>query len=587
MTRFWIVALCIVMLAGPAGAQVSIRASVDSRQVYRDELINLTVEVTGATNVSQPKLGPLDGLRLVGTGRGTAFSFGTGGSSASATFTYYLKPTRSGKVKVPAATLSYGGKVLKTKPIEVTVLATTARPAPRPRSGFAPPWPSSPAPPLPETSEAEEAHLTLKASVDRTTAYVNQQVTYTLTLARSSELWQAQFDLPEFTGFRTEELPDVPVEVREQEGRRVAVQRERVALFPSTPGQKEIPAAKLVYMLSAFSPGVEQVKSEAIKLNVLPLPEANRPAGFSGAVGQWRAEAMLDRSEVGVGDAATLKVVVTGEGNVETVTPPEVRLPADIEQYKPQEERRSEAQGVKIKGRATFEYVLVPKRPGSHTVGPAELAYFDPVGQVYRLARTKPLQLTVTGTGVASGPIAGASRAAVQAGAEDIHHIKSSPGKSVLRLQSAGWMLSLLQIVPAAMALWVALSFRHQQRLREDGAYARRYGAARQARRRLAEARRQARDEAADGFYGAVSRAVQGYIADLLDLTKADLSGAEAATILTERGADPELAGAVRTLLEQCEQARFAPLGNSTAGREQVLDQARRLLDRLRRTLGP
>jgi hypothetical protein len=56
-----------------------------------------------------------------------------------------------------------------------------------------------------------------------------------------------------------------------------------------------------------------------------------------------------------------------------------------------------------------------------------------------------------------------------------------------------------------------------------------------------------------------VSKALWKYFGDKLAIPQADFSVEGAAKVLTDRGIDPGLLAALRSLLETCDLARFAP----------------------------
>ncbi|MCP2848858.1 hypothetical protein, partial [Salmonella enterica] len=59
-----------------------------------------------------------------------------------------------------------------------------------------------------------------------------------------------------------------------------------------------------------------KVKSKPVNVEVRELPEDGKPEGFSGAVGNFSYKAELSKDQVKANDAVTIKLTVTGKGNI-------------------------------------------------------------------------------------------------------------------------------------------------------------------------------------------------------------------------------------------------------------------------------
>src|SRR5262249_40120157 len=64
------------------------------------------------------------------------------------------------------------------------------------------------------------------------------------------------------------------------------------------------------------------VQSEPLHLEVLPLPDAGKPADFSGAVGTFDLHVSASPRELKAGDPVTITTTVEGDGNLAAITPP-------------------------------------------------------------------------------------------------------------------------------------------------------------------------------------------------------------------------------------------------------------------------
>ncbi|WP_054692980.1 BatD family protein [Desulfosarcina cetonica] len=156
------------------------------------------------------------------------------------------------------------------------------------------------------------------------------------------------------------------------------------------------------------------LQSDPLTVTVRDLPA--RPSGvkFSGLVGRFDIQAKLDKSDLPVGDSATLTVAISGTGNIMDAAPPAIPVPADFKSYadNPEESIQKGANG--YSGSKTFRTALVPVQAGKFRIKPITLSYFDVAAGTYRIVATPALDIRVT-------PSA--------AGANDIDVVRAAPGQ--------------------------------------------------------------------------------------------------------------------------------------------------------------
>ena len=76
------------------------------------------------------------------------------------------------------------------------------------------------------------------------------------------------------------------------------------------------------------------VTSDAIKIRVDPLP-SGAPSDFKGAVGQFAMSTAVDKKTTRTNEPVSIKVTLSGTGNIKLLEGPAVELPPDFEQYSP------------------------------------------------------------------------------------------------------------------------------------------------------------------------------------------------------------------------------------------------------------
>jgi len=381
--------------------------------------------------------------------------------------------------------------------------------------------------------------------------------------------------VPEPEGFWVEDItpegqPQVEELTRNGQSYTTAVIR-RIALVPTGPGERRIDPVVLDVQVRVrrtdlfsgfFGLGTEVVStavvSNPLTFQVEPLPPG-RPEPFSGVVGRLEVSAGLDRDSVDVNEAVTLRVRVSGDGNIRAVPNPVLDLSTDFEVFPPDVSESVQAFGRGLSGEKTFEYVLIPRAPGERKIPEISFGFFDERAGEYRTATAERLALKVTGVAQV-GPIQ-LVRGGVLQLREDIRFIHLGtaslrPRGRILFKGAAFWMFALLPLAGIAGA--VALR-RHHDLLEGDVAYARGRSAGRIAKKRLAHARRLALGRDVRAFYGEVARALRGLVADRLNLAEAGLQASELTARLVARGVGDTTMDEIRGCLEHCDRQRFAP----------------------------
>ena len=243
------------------------------------------------------------------------------------------------------------------------------------------------------------------AAVFPDTVYAGEPITYQVAVLLSED---ARFRLRRDPEFRPPELRGLlayqlgrPQRVPGQiyGGRQYEVHVFQRALFAVAPGKLSIPASSLSYALSR-TPGYYSreerfaVQAESLSVVVEPLPEEDRPADFTGAVGVLQLGAKLDSTTTRSGDPVVLTVTVSGAGNVKLFPRPDIEIPwASV--VSASDRVRVDSLGSRVRGSREFDYILTPVRSGNLVLPALHYSYFDPDRGVYAVAESAPVELRV------------------------------------------------------------------------------------------------------------------------------------------------------------------------------------------------
>ncbi len=580
-----------------ADASPSIEISVSESRVPLGGQITMDLVITNAPGkISKPALGTVDGFMTYSQGHSQEISIVNGQMSSRSIFSYVLVANAAGRKTIGPFDVVIDGRTFKVAPVQVEVVPDSARPSANPNPVQA----SSPiqgglSPRAVPTSSVADKDVFIQAWTDKDEVLVNEPITLTYTFYQRVPADPKGFDKdPVLTGFWSEDLPPEKIAKRREktiDGIRYVVQDIRkIVLFPIEAGAFTVDPGTIVVnvqvrqddpMSGFFSSSpytsvsfMTQIVAKKIVLDPIPvtvkmLPSEGKPASFGGAVGNYLMEGTVDKNAVEAGDPVTFRLRVWGRGNINTLPMPSLPKLDDFKVYDSSSSTNVSKDRLVVEGEKITETVMVPKKPGKYTIPPVEFSYFDLTDKTYRVMKTDPQVITVTGSAV---DVSEESTTATAAGdepaggqdvsmiAKDIRFIKSSAAPRAL----SGYDLhqNPLYWIAAGILLagWVVFSFMASAP-QADGAaglkdmkFRRSHAVARQ---KLKGAKRMLREEKQDEFYAETSRAVYGYFGDKLGVSPQSVS-LPVIEARTGEELGPELFNEIKKLFDELSAGRFA-----------------------------
>ena len=509
-------------------------------------------------------------------------------SSYSWSYQLMVPPGAKGPFVIGAARARLGSREIKSNTITVRVGKSTgggSAPQGRQRGGGFPLDLFGGGQPEPQPQSTASSGTFIRAVADKTRVYVGEPVVVTWSICTGQNGINAAVTSDARTdGFWSEDVPSTAPR-GSSTAQTIAGQTYQVstlsqkALFPLREGKltitpMEVDAAQVDFFGMAVRK--QHLKSEPLAIEALPLPREGQPTGFDAGnvnVGKYTLTMRADRTTVSVGEAVTITLEVKGVGNVRNVHMPVVATPDGWKAYQPKETVTLDAPGG-VGGTKASEVLLLPERAGAVMIPSAELATFDPEAKRYVALKSDPLRLDVTGDAKAAGaPRLSGAGAAAEPTVENVitaairpirarSRLERDVGTTLLRSRAFGWILFL---PPFAFGLTIVVE-RVRERLALDTRRGRRRRMRSLVRQRLraAEAHREA--GRATDFYIEIERVLREVLASRLGRSVMGLRHDELSALLAARGTPAELTARVLTELEACDQARFAPGGQTEAG---------------------
>ena len=584
MTRLYRTALSIMLTVAcalTAAAQNSLTVDVPS-VVSTDEIFRVVFTASYSkgrvTDFTPPAF---DGLEvLAGPVSSTSTSFqsinGKNTTSSSRSFTYTVRALKEGKITLAPASVRIGGEVCSSSPVTIEAIKGDA-------AG------GSTSSPRAESAAVGE-DLMLRLTVSKTDVVVGEPVIATLKLyVRTSSIGGFEdVRFPAFDGFWSQEI-DAPQNIqfsRENYNGQVynAALLRRYMLLPQQTGEITVDPAEIVCLLQVRTrPSASQsifdgffdtyqtlrkrVSSDPVTVRVSPLP-SGAPASFTGGVGDYSMSASFSTDSVKAHEAASLKVVISGTGNINLLEAPSVQLPPDFESYDMRKTEDIKAGASGASGRVIFEFPFIPRAPGRFVIPPVEFTYYDIASGRYRTLSSGPLSLGVAEGDAASAAVmpSGVNKQSVKSLGEDIRFISTVPHlrmKGRLLADTPFMWIYPLVLVLLTAAVWVWLERTASRR--SDLAGTRNRRARKVAGTRLRSAASYMKQGLFSAFYEELHKALEGYISDKLMLPVADLTRERIESELRASGKDEALVRELFEILDACEYARYAPAADSGA----------------------
>jgi hypothetical protein len=523
---------------------------------------------------------------ISGPNQSSSMQWVNGQMSASIAYSYILYARQAGKYTIGMASIEYKGKTLKTESIQIEV--TQGKPKQQQQQAGQ------------STTDVGD-NLLVKAFADKQRVRLGEQLIVTFKLfTRVSVSGYNLAKAPAFDGFWGEdfEMPKQPNQTDEVlNGKKYrSVVLKRTALFATQSGMLKIAPLEVRCVVQVQTkrrgndpfdqffndPFFQQVqttnmdvKSNPLTITVDPLP-AHAPSGFSGAIGRFTFNVGVDKHAVKAGDPITLKVIVSGSGNIRLVTLPKPQLPADIESYEPKiSEDITRDEGI-IRGKKTAEYLLIPRNAGQRVVEPIQFVYFDLEKKEYITLRSPRFEFSIEpGKEFSSTGISIAAKEDVRMLGQDIRFLKLSMGTLHQKNESgsAGWFIVGMLLPPLAFA--GAWFFRKRmEKIYGDMPRLLFETAGREASSRLKKARALLEQGNTESYHAEILKALTEYLEHKLRIEKAHFVMDMAVKQLSQHSVKEEVIHSLKTCMERAEYARYAPGSDTTEARKELLDGA-------------
>ncbi len=498
-------------------------------------------------------------------------------SSVSVSFTYTLQATKTGTYSVPPGSIVVEGQKYTSNGLSIKVL-----PADDPSA-------ASSANQNSQSSKASSASISndkifIRTSVSKSNLYEQEPLVVTYKLYTLADVvGMNNVKLPDFNGF-------MKVELDQNQNKQLSYENfngknygtivlYQALLYPQRTGEITIDKANFEAVIrlqnktqvrsifddffDSYTNVNKTIVAPAVKVMVNSLP-GSKPANFSGTVGSFSLISNITTKEVKANDAVTLKVIISGNGNMKMIKNPEISFPDGFELYDPKVNNNFRTTTSGVSGTKTIEYLFIPRHAGDFEIPAAEFTYFDLQLKTYKTLKTLPYRLKVLKSDGGEAPVTGGSylsKEDVKQLGKDIRFIETAPiqlGKEEEAIFGSliSWLVYVLPLLGSFILFQI---FRKKAIENANLKFVKNKRANKMATKRLKLAQKLLVDGKKDQFYDEVLKAVWSYLGDKLSIAPALLTKEKVEFELLNLAVNDDAIKQFTNILNTCEFARYAP----------------------------
>lgn len=510
-------------------------------------------------------------------------------SSSTITYTYILMGVSEGEFSIPAANITADGEQYKSNTLTIKVLPPDQTMSSAQQAGRGQQQQGRASSSNSSSGQISANDLFITATVNKTNAYEQEAILLTYKVYFLVNLRELEIKMPNLKGFLTQEveLQRGQPTLEHYNGRNYnTIVWSQYVLFPQQTGKLEIPSIDFDATVAIrtqrnvdpfdifFNGGStyvdvrKTISTPKLTVNVNPLP-SGKPASFGGGVGEFDIKSSISTTELKANEAVTLKLEISGVGNMKLISTPEVAFPQDFETYDPKVDNKFSLTRNGLSGKKVIEYLAIPRHAGTFTIPPVEFSYFDLKTKSYKILMTPSYELNVAKNGNDNSNQVVTNftnKEDVRLIGQDIRYIHTGS----IKLMPKGKFLFgtglyyLCYLIPLLLLLAVIVINRQRAIDNANVSKVRTKNANKVAVKRLKIADKLLKESKQEAFYEEVLKALWGYISDKMNIPVANLSKDSVEQQLIQHGVDKELSDKFLHLLNECEFARYAP--SSIAG---------------------
>jgi hypothetical protein len=582
-----VVLICLLFIGNLLSAQVQFEAKVSRNTVGLNERFRIDFSMNADGDDFTPPNFEACGFRLIaGPSQMVSQSWVNGRSSFQKAYSYTLMPLQKGNLTIKSATIEINGQVYKSNPVKISVSNSVELPKD----------PNQ----IPQINVDDNLYLV--ADISKTNPFVNEPITVVYKLYFSNNIGISDFkelNKPKYNDFWSQNIDIkefVPGEENFKGQRFRYVVLRKTVLYPQKSGKLDIEPLSLeiecqvptgrrnIFGQFQVTEASKRVSAGSKSINVKALPEEGKPEDFAGAVGKFNFNVSPSATTLKSGESLTLKVSVTGTGNLKLFSLPKPIVPSSLEMYDPEHKENINTPLSGMNGSVIDNYTIIPQYKGNYAIKPLKFSYFDLGTSSYKTITSSEINLNVLqGEGIASkNPTLNPNKVPVEA-AKSFAYIKQKTNLSQTDEKGflgSGLFYSLLFLPLLAIPFVVVIKKKKDEqdadvfgnKIKMSNKLAKKY---------LSEAKQHLNNK--EPFYIALEKSMHNFLKAKINIETSEMNKDKISEIMLARNANPETISEFITLTENCELARYAQ--SSSVAIQQDYDKAVEIISELEKQI--
>jgi hypothetical protein len=537
-----------------------------------------------------------------GPNQSQSMSIMNGNVSQSISWSFILAAKKEGKFTIAPASITVNGNKIESNSLNLEIVKGSGG-----NTNSNPNSSGNPNVSSPSTNENVGDNLFIKTIVNKTKAYLGEQISVTHKVYTRYQMKGFQdIKFPDYTGFWSQDVPNnnqqLQVTTENVDGVNYYVaELKRTFIFPQRTGKIQIeplstevvvrkksnrqPRDIFEQMMGVgYEDVVYSIKSNTTTIEVNPLPIENKPIAYNGAVGDFSFKAQLSKDKVKENDAINLTITLSGKGNIKLIEPPKIEFPEDFEVYDPKISEKIATTGSGVMGTKTFDFLIVPRHQGDYKIDKLSFTYFDSQKKEY-ITIPSPEFLIHVDKGDASTATANVytrkSKEEIKVLGEDIKYIKTQTALNQKDDYFFGSVLFYVGWVAPLLSFLLLLFFRKKQiKDNSDLVSVKSRKATKLAKKQLALAEKHLKQNSSDLFFVEVSKALYDYVSNKFNIPLAELNKDNITHNFVSKNVSEETINDFVKTIDACEYAKYAP-GAVTNDLQSVYDKTVELISKI------
>ena len=539
-------------------AQVKFDASVSKTKLGLNERLRVDFVMNqNGDNFSPPNF---EGFQIIGgPNQSIKTTYVNGERSFSKTYSYFLQPLIKGRLSIKQASIEIDGEEYKSLPIEVIITDSVNQPSDS------------------VTEYYNNDDIELRALISKSSPYLNEPITvvYKLYYKAPIRISDArETETPNYKDFwnQTIKIPQLKIKREIYKGQNYnVVEWRKVVLYPQKSGQLEISPLSLNLMLDVptdkrdffgnviYDQTSQYISTGMRRINVKDLPLNNMPPSFTGAVGQFEFDVIIDKSSLRATESFQAELKVKGKGNLKLFDLPNLLVPSSMELFEPQREESINTNLSGMSGSVTKLFTVIPRFQGSFPIEEVEFSYFDPQLETYKTLRSSRLTVDVFDGPTITGS---SSNTNIITPNDSFRFIKTK--SNLIKIDNSNFFESQLFYVlissPFTMVIAFALLTAYN-RTRKSSTKELRRSKEKEINKMIDAANKSLNDK--DEFYNLIEKALLKTMLLKFSINIENFNKEKIKSIIKGKGINEKEISKIIQLIENCESAKYSRSSNS------------------------